>query len=175
MGDGLRQRRRGEYRQPRGAGKVLEIDGVDTIPADYVLSTYQFTDVSDDLDISFDVMLVDSSAEFGYRTYQNYAGYPALETQVLVENETLSAADFVGSITVECGDLPADGWHNVKVHHDFAGGTYSVLIDDAATDCEDLGMYWGDGTPFGFIQVIDWSDVDYGGEVWFDNFLGVIP
>ena len=157
-----------------GAGKVLEIDGVDSAAPDYILSTYQFPDVADDLDVSFDVMLVDSDAEFGFRTFQNYGGYAYTETQLVLADEILQAFDYNASAFVDCGDLAAGGWHNVLVHHDFTG-TYSVLIDGVDTDCDGMGMAWGDGTPFGFISVIDWSDLDYGGEVWFDNFLGVIP
>jgi hypothetical protein len=49
-------------------------------------------------------------------------------------------------------------------------------VDDSATACSGLQkqspLFNG---PFKFFQVIDWSDVDFGGDVTWDNFYGYIP
>jgi hypothetical protein len=124
--------------------------------------------------VSFDAYVVDTDAEFGYRTYQNYEGYPFTEVQLVVDNETLRGYNANTSAFVDCGDFDAGAWHNVAVFHSFSGGTFDVELDGTASSCAGLGMIWGDGTPFGYIQVVDWADADYGGEVWYDNFLGEI-
>jgi len=155
-----------------GSGKALKIDGgVVTVEPDWIGSTYQFTDTSANLWVNFDAQIAANDAEFGFSVMQNYYSYAYTEVQLVVEAEVLKAYDETAGDYVDCGAFTAGTWHNVGIALDWAG-TFGVQIDGAPGTCAGLGMIWGDGYPFAFIQVIDYSDLDFGGTAQFDNFLG---
>ncbi|MCC6156979.1 MAG: hypothetical protein IT350_02935 [Deltaproteobacteria bacterium] len=160
-----------------GAGKALELDGGTTITiADYVLASYGFASTPADLNVYFDVFYDDTDTEFGFRTMQNPFTGATPGAQLLVEAGYLSAYDYTPGTWVDCGALTVSEWHTVEVRHTYAAKTYSIWVDEAESLC--VGLQTGSvpfNGPFNGIQLIDWSDEGYGGNVMWDNLLGIAP
>ena len=160
-----------------GSGKALELDGGTTVTvADYVLATYGFPSTADDLNVYFDVFYDDVMTEFGFRTMQNPFTGATVGAQLVVEAGYLSAYDKTPGVYVDCGALTVSEWHTVEIHHAYAAKTYSVWVDGAESLC--VGLQTGSvpfNGPFNAIQLIDWSDAGFGGEVIWDNMVGISP
>ncbi len=160
-----------------GSGKALELDGGTTITiADYVLATLGFTSTAGDLDVYFDVFYDDTMTEFGFRTMQNPFTGATPGAQLVVEAGYLSAYDATPGTYVDCGALTVSTWHTVEIHHTYAAKTYAVWVDGAESLC--VGLQTGSvpfNGPFNGIQLIDWSDEGFGGDVIWDNLLGIAP
>ncbi len=123
--------------------------------------------------MNFDAKIPSSDVEFGFNVMQNFYSSPLSEVMLIVASEILKAYHDAIFDYVDCGAFTAGAWHNVEIAMNWAG-TFDIKIDGAPTVCTGLEMYWGDGYPFGYIQVIESSDADFGGTAQFDNFRGTL-
>ena len=156
-----------------GAGQVLRQQGGETFD-DFIGSMLTFPNTTEDLRIDLDLW-VDTAAEFGVGVYhlnEMFGDYYE-EVQLYYDDvEGLCALEGWLGRYVACGPLTNETWQVVSVTIDFANGLFDVLIDGAATPCDDIRMQWGDGQPIGAISLIEWADGGYGGTVMYDNLHG---
>ena len=158
-----------------GSGKALKINGGNTDTTDYVVGRYQFPDTSADIWVDFEVYTVGSGNEWGFRAWQNYSGSPFYELWISMDGGFLKTADWTVPEWDNCAAFSANAWHRVTVNLDFDTGLYDVYLDNTLV-CNDYYQYWGDQTPYGYIDFLDWSDADFGGVTWIDNiYIGTTP
>jgi len=156
-----------------GSGQVLLQQG-GTTTNDYIGNMLTFPETDQDLRVDMELW-VDAAAEFGVRLYQYDIAYGDYYDEVQIaydDSEGLRAVDWSSSCYISCGPLTNETWHAVSVTVDIVAGAFDVLIDGAATLCDDMSMHWGDGNPIAAIGLIDWFDSGYGGTVMYDNLHG---
>jgi len=156
-----------------GSGQGLEVDGGTGYGTDYWGGMYTFDDTSTDMYMAYDVRCA-SGAAMGFRFMQDYSGYPYGEFTVYTDpaDGSIMASNPSGNWE-DCGTLAADTWTNIEFDVDFNGGSYDVVLDGSPVGaCTGLSLDWGDGTPFGYFMVADFSDDGFGGICDYDNFYG---
>jgi hypothetical protein len=151
--------------------KVLKLAG-ELGTEDYLLADYLFEPVSGDTRFEFQVMC-EPEAAFGFWIYQHSTELLPDEIEIVGNPDgTIHAHDFGDGTNVVCGTTPVDTWVTVSIFVAYDDGLYDVLIDNHSTECSGLALRFQERVPLGGIGIFDASNLGYGGNVFFDNFLG---
>jgi hypothetical protein len=143
-----------------GSGQELFING-GTADGDYLYATYTFGSLDFDFSISFDYWYA-SGASGRFDVDQSGGSIEILSS--------IGGGDRMYANATDCGAVSPDSWIKVTYLIDNAASTYTVLLDDAATDCNDIAFQVG-GYPLAKLSCMDEFNAGRGGFIYWDNIV----
>lgn len=147
-------------------GHVLQLQGSKT-EGEFLIATRAISSSSTDITSQVDIK-PGSAVSFIWTV--NGAGTSIGRRRIRLQQApgtTTLVASTVPSGNTSCGKLSPNAWSTVTLTIDTVSRTFDVLINGAATSC--TGVAADIQPPFNSVNVMDASNLNWGGTVLFDN------
>ncbi len=157
----------------KAEGQALHV-GAGSAINDQIVLKYFFYSIMEDYTVQFDLKAL-LSTYTSLTLYQKNGLhlYPEFGIELDPTDDTLHASmgGFVQAVGCDLYD-PGE-WNEITLVIDWANAQYTVLFDGVEDPfCNDLGFAIGDGMPLAALIIADPPEAGYGGDAYYDNFIG---